>query len=128
MADKALKSILHMAALAAIGEPGELKDYFDRKVEQGKNKMSVINAVRNKLIHCIFACVRDKRPYSPVWSTRAFISIEKQRYSLVKEIGIWVGSALACVSECGGLDYSFNLEVSCRVFHRAITCNMSPFT
>jgi len=29
-----------------------------RKVEEGKNKMSVINAVRNKLIHILLACVR----------------------------------------------------------------------
>jgi len=28
---------------------------------EGKNKMSVINAVRNKLIHRVFAVVRDER-------------------------------------------------------------------
>jgi len=50
-----------MAALAVISKKGQLKDYYDRKVEQGKNKMSVINAVRNKLIHRVFACVRDNR-------------------------------------------------------------------
>lgn len=65
MADKSIKSSLHMAALAAIREKGELQDYFLRKVEQGKNKMSVLNAVRNKLIHRVFACVRDDRAYCP---------------------------------------------------------------
>jgi hypothetical protein len=34
-----------------------------RKVNQGKNKMLVLNAIRNKLIHRIFAVVRDGIPY-----------------------------------------------------------------
>jgi len=32
-------------------------------VAEGKNKMSVINAVRNKLVHRVFAVVRDDRSY-----------------------------------------------------------------
>jgi len=42
---------------------GELNDYFVRKVAQGKNKMSVINAVREKLIHRMFAVIRNKQSY-----------------------------------------------------------------
>ncbi|MHB1276799.1 MAG: IS110 family transposase, partial [Bacteroidia bacterium] len=30
----------------------------------GKNKMLVLNAVRNKIIHRIFAVVRNQKPYS----------------------------------------------------------------
>lgn len=52
-----------MAALAVVSKPGGLAEYYQRKVEQGKNKMSVINAIRNKIIHRIFACVRDNRKY-----------------------------------------------------------------
>lgn len=63
MADKELKMFLHLATLSAISRPGELRDYFVRKVQAGKNKMLVINAIRNKLIHRIFACVRDQRKY-----------------------------------------------------------------
>ncbi|MGY5850963.1 transposase [Salegentibacter sp. F14] len=66
MADKSIKCALHMAALAAVRESGELQDYFLRKVGEGKNKMSVINAVRNKLILRVFACVRNNRLYRPV--------------------------------------------------------------
>ena len=40
-----------------------MKRYYERKLSEGKNKMSVINAVRNKLIHRIFAVVRDQRMY-----------------------------------------------------------------
>ncbi len=49
--------------MSAISSKGELQDYYQRKVEEGKNKMSIINAVRNKIIHRIFACVREKRKY-----------------------------------------------------------------
>lgn len=62
-ANKSMKSLLHMAALVSINYNSDLKAYYQRKVEQNKNKMSVINAVRNKLIWRIFACVRNNRPY-----------------------------------------------------------------
>jgi len=62
-ANKTMKVLFHLAAMSAISTKGELRDYYLRKVEEGKNKMAVINAVRNKIIHRIFACVRDQRKY-----------------------------------------------------------------
>jgi transposase len=58
-AHKDLKTLLHMCALGAIQRKGELQDFYLRRVGEGKNKMLVLNAVRNKLIHRIFAVVRD---------------------------------------------------------------------
>lgn len=63
MANKKVKALLHMAAMAAITMKGEMREYFDRKVKEGKNKMAVINAIRNKLILRIFACVKENRKY-----------------------------------------------------------------
>jgi transposase len=63
MANKKVKTLLHMAAIASIAMKGEMREYFDRKVKEGKNKMTVINAIRNKLILRIFACVRENRKY-----------------------------------------------------------------
>ena len=68
MANKTVKTLLHMAALSAIKMKGELRDYFERKVAEGKNKMSVINAVRNKLIQRIFAVIRDNRKYEKIYT------------------------------------------------------------
>jgi transposase len=62
-ANKKLKKLLHLCALAAILYDPELKSYYERKVDQGKNKMSVINAVRNKLVLRMFAVVRDQRDF-----------------------------------------------------------------
>lgn len=61
MANKKTKTLLHLAALSAIQVKGEIKEYYKRKVEQGKNKMSVLNAVRNKIIQRVFACVKQDR-------------------------------------------------------------------
>jgi transposase len=65
-ADKRIKSLLHMGALSAINCPGELKEYYLRKTEEGKAKMSVVNAVRSKLIHRMFAVIKKGQKYSPV--------------------------------------------------------------
>jgi transposase len=65
-ADKELKKLLHLSAMRVIRLDGELKDYYQRKVAEGKNKMSVLNAVRNKLVHRICAVVNQKRNYTPV--------------------------------------------------------------
>lgn len=62
-ANKKLKTLFHMAALSAIKMKGELRDYFERKVAEGKNKMTVVNAVRAKLINRIFALIRENRKY-----------------------------------------------------------------
>ena len=63
MANKKLKKQLHMCALSSVMHNPEMKTYFNRKVEEGKNKMLILNNVRNKLIHTICACVRENRPY-----------------------------------------------------------------
>jgi transposase len=64
MANKTVKTLLHMSALTAIVYNPDMKAYYERKVnEERKNKMLVINAVRNKLILHIFACVSQNRKY-----------------------------------------------------------------
>lgn len=65
MANKDLKSILHMCAISALASNEEMKVYFKRKVDEGKNKMLVINAVRNKILARVFSCVKNKKMYEP---------------------------------------------------------------
>jgi len=63
MANKKLKKALHLCAVSSLRHHSEMSIYYERKVEEGKNKMSVINAIRNKLLQRVFACVREKRMY-----------------------------------------------------------------
>jgi transposase len=57
------KSLLHMSALTAARYCKDLKQYYDRKVQEGKSKMNVLNAIKNKIIHRIFSCVQHDRLY-----------------------------------------------------------------
>ena len=68
MANKNIKTLLHMAALSTIQVQGDLQEYYVRKVAEGKNKMSVLNAIRNKLVLRIFACVNQNREYEKKYS------------------------------------------------------------
>lgn len=63
MANKKLKCNLHMASLTAIKLDADLKAYYERKVNEGKNKMSVLNAVKNKLLARVIAVVNKGEEY-----------------------------------------------------------------
>lgn len=63
LANMRLKSLFHMAAIACLRKGNELYEFYQKKVALGKSKMAVINAIRNKIIHRIFACVGDNRLY-----------------------------------------------------------------
>lgn len=53
--NKDLKSILFKAATTAIQHDPQLRNYYHRKLEEGKHKLSVLNAVANKIVLRIFA-------------------------------------------------------------------------
>jgi transposase len=63
IANMTIKRLLHMAAMSAIQCCEETRTFYDRRVSEGKNKMSVLNAIRNKLISRVFSCVKGKRLY-----------------------------------------------------------------
>jgi transposase len=57
LANKKLKTILNMAALSAKKYDPQLRDYFEKKIKEGKNKMLVLNAIRCKIISRAFAVI-----------------------------------------------------------------------
>lgn len=67
MANMTLKRLIHLAAMSAIRCNEELQTFYLRKVKAGKNKMSVLNAVRNKLISRVFACIKNQRKYQKIY-------------------------------------------------------------
>jgi len=62
-ANMGLKSTLHLAAISSTQYVPELKQYYERKVAEGKKKMSVINAIRNKLLNRVLTVVKRGTPY-----------------------------------------------------------------
>lgn len=64
MANKKLKSLLHLCAMRLIQKEGHFKAYYQRKVGEGKNKMLVLNALRNKIVLRMFAVIKNQKSYS----------------------------------------------------------------
>lgn len=66
IANQQVKRMLHLAALAAIHFDTELREYYIRRQEEGKSKMSIINIVRNKLVSRVFAVAKRGTPFVDV--------------------------------------------------------------
>jgi transposase len=63
LANKTIKTLLHLGARSAVLCSPELKQYYNRKLAEGKEKFSVLNAVSNKLISRVFVCIKNQRLY-----------------------------------------------------------------
>lgn len=63
LADKKMKSLLHMCALTAIKYDPQLKEYYNKKKAEGKNSMLVLNNIRCKLISRVFAVINRETSY-----------------------------------------------------------------
>ena len=53
LADKKMKSLLHMVSLTAIKYDPELKEYYARKKAEGKHTMLVLNNIKCKIVYRI---------------------------------------------------------------------------
>lgn len=65
LADKKMKSLLDLSAKSAMRYDPELKEFYQRRTEAGKAKMSTINIIRNKIIYRMFAVIKRQSPFVP---------------------------------------------------------------
>lgn len=63
LANKKLKTLISSAAISAIRFDKQIKAYYQRKIEDNKNRFLVQNNVKNKIIHRVFAVVKRGTPY-----------------------------------------------------------------
>ena len=63
MANKELKSLLTMGALSAIQAYPEFKDYYERKMKEGKKHLQVLNAIKNKMLLRVASVVNQQKDY-----------------------------------------------------------------
>jgi len=63
IADIKMKALLSIAAVSAKKWDPELNKYYHRKLAEGKNKMLVMNNIRNKMISRVFAVIKRETPY-----------------------------------------------------------------
>ena len=64
LADKEMKTLLNQSAKSAIQYDKELREYYLRRITDGKSKMSTINIVRNKILYRMFAVIKRQTPFS----------------------------------------------------------------
>jgi transposase len=63
-----MKTLLDLAAKAAIQYDKELHDYFMKRVATGKSTKSTRNIVRNKIIYRMFAVIKRQTPYQETYT------------------------------------------------------------
>lgn len=63
LADKQMKTLLDLSAKSAIQYDKELREYYLKRTQAGKSKMSTINVVRNKILYRMFAIIKRQTPF-----------------------------------------------------------------
>jgi hypothetical protein len=63
LANKKIKALLSNAACSSIQFNPEMKLYYQRRLAEGKDKMSTQNIIRNKIVARVFAAVQRGTPY-----------------------------------------------------------------
>jgi transposase len=63
LANKVIKALLNMGAISVTRHSQEFKSYYNKRVENGHNKMSTVNIIRNKIVFRAFSVVKRGSPY-----------------------------------------------------------------
>ena len=65
-ANQTMKALLHMSAvnIATRMKSGEYKEYYERKIKEGKHVMCVLNVIRAKLVHRMFSVIKRDTKYT----------------------------------------------------------------
>src|SRR5688572_25881463 len=66
LANKEIKTLLNLAAFTALRFDEEMKNYYKRRVSEGKRKMSCVNIIRAKIVARMFAVIKRQTPYQPL--------------------------------------------------------------
>lgn len=74
IANKKLKALLQNCVTSSLRYPSEFRVYFDRKKAEGKKTRVIMNALRNKIIQRIFACVKSGVKYQENYQNNLLLS------------------------------------------------------
>ena len=73
-ANQTMKALLHLAAVCVATHAlnGEYKDYYERKVNEGKHVMCVLNVIRAKLVFRMFSVIKRDKAYTRTYDTKQY--------------------------------------------------------
>ena len=65
-ANQTMKALLHLSAVnvATRMKEGEYKEYYERKLKEGKHIMCILNVLRAKLVHRMFSVIKRDELYT----------------------------------------------------------------
>lgn len=75
LANKKLKSLLHMGALSAVRYDPELKSFYERRQAEGKHHLCIMNIVKNKLLSRVWAVVKRGEKFMQKEDYQAFKNV-----------------------------------------------------
>ena len=62
-AHKGIKATLSNCVMSAMRYNAHFKAYYERKLKDGKNKYTIFNAMKNKLVRLIFSLAKQGKKY-----------------------------------------------------------------
>jgi transposase len=71
LGNREMKTLLSRSAATSIQHSPEMKQYYQRRVSEGKSKMSTLNIIRNKILSRIFAVATRQSPYIDIYKFAA---------------------------------------------------------
>jgi transposase len=66
LANKRAKTLLNLAACCSIRRDQEMKQYYQKRIAEGKRKMDCLNIIRSKIVGRMFAIIKRQTPYQPL--------------------------------------------------------------
>lgn len=72
LANKKMKGLLSIGACSAIQHDNELRNYYNKKIKEGKPPLSVLNVVKNKMVSRVFAVIKRGTPYVNIVNYNTF--------------------------------------------------------
>lgn len=67
LGNKKIKAVIGNGIASAIQHDPEIASYYNRKLKEGKHKMVVLNAIKNKLLSRVFAVVNRGSSFVPLY-------------------------------------------------------------
>jgi hypothetical protein len=66
-----------MLSIVAIRISPRYRDYFERRVKEGKAKMHILVAVGRKLLSVFYAILKKTLPYDPEWEVNRRLALAR---------------------------------------------------
>lgn len=76
--NKYVRRIIWMLSISAIRYVPRYREYFQRRVSEGKAKMHILVAVGRKLLSALYALLKSGMPYDPKWEETSRLALARR--------------------------------------------------